>query len=141
MKSWLGMLLGLAGVGMLVTGPADAEEKTNGNPRITAVRNQVQSTGIGTNRAADVGDSLGSEEAVKTGEQGLAELKGGGETTVRVGENSRASLDPTNRRVKVEEGTVLIHAPAKEGPMKVEAGGVTITVEPDESQTREGEKK
>ena len=135
------MLLGLAGMGMSVTGSVDAEEKTNGCPRITAVRNQVQSTGNGTNRAADVGDSLGAGETVKTGDRGLAELKGGGDTTVRVGENSRASLDPTNRQVKVEEGTVLIHAPAKEGPMKIEAGGVTITVEPDESQSREGDKK
>jgi ferric-dicitrate binding protein FerR (iron transport regulator) len=113
----------------------EGEAKTNGNAKITAVRNQVERDGTGTNRAADVGDTVRAGELVKTGEQGLAELKGEGDTTVRIGEKSRATFDPTNRQVKVDQGTVLIHAPAKEGPMKVEAGGVTITVEENSGPT------
>lgn len=119
-----------------------AEEKPEENPRITAVRNQVETSSSGTNRTADVGDPVRAGEAVKTGNQGLAELKGQGDTTVRIGEKTRAAFDPTNRQVKIDQGTVLIHAPAKEGPMKVEAGGVTITVEESPStETAKGKEK
>lgn len=117
-------VLGNLGINLLM-----AETQTNGLAKVTAVRNQLQTGGAGTNRTVAVGDGVPAGERVKTGQQGLAELKGQGETTMRVGENSRASFDPTNRQVKVDQGTVLIHAPAKEGPLKVEAGGVTITVE------------
>lgn len=135
---WFGTVIWISEISRL-----PAQESKEGDPRITAVRNQVQTTGGGTNRVADVGDPVHAGEAVKTGNQGLAELKGQGDTTVRIGEKTRAAFDPTNRQVKVDQGTVLIHAPAKEGPMKVEAGGVTITVEesPTTDLTEEKNKK
>lgn len=133
-----------AGLGIWIWGwhSLAAEESEESEPRITAASNRVETTGTGTNRVVDFGGSVRSGETVKTGGQALAELKGQGGTTVRVGENSLASFDPTNRQVKVEQGTVLIHAPAKEGPMKVEAGGVTVTVEETEpADGRSGSKK
>lgn len=136
-KFAFGVLCGLGWLGGLGMSPLHAEEKTNDTSRISAVRNQVQASGGGSNRVVDVGDPVRAGEAVKTGEQGLVELKGQGDTAVRIGEKSSASFDATNRQVKVDQGTVLIHAPEKEGPVQITAGGVTVTVEEEGS----GEKK
>lgn len=62
-----------------------AEESLEESPKITAIRNQVKTTGSGVNRSANAGDTVVAGQAAKTGEQGLAELKGKGETTARVG--------------------------------------------------------
>jgi ferric-dicitrate binding protein FerR (iron transport regulator) len=113
------------------------EEVSSGDSKITAVRNQVETAGSGTNRMADVGDSVRAGEAVKTGEQSLVELKGKGDTTVRIGDKSAMSFDATNRQVKLDQGTVLIHAPEKEGPVQITAGGVTVTVEEESGEKKE----
>ena len=123
-------LLCLAGwLFVLLAGRA---EETNAGVRITAVRNQVEKSSGTTNRPADVGHEIKPGQAVTTGSQGLAEIKGQGDTTVRVGEKSRVAYDEKERTVQVEQGTVLIHADPKQGPMKVQSGDMTLEVDGDQ---------
>lgn len=114
-------------------------EPTNPGTQITAVRNEVRKGTGSTNQTADVGHSVKSGEAVTTGSQGLAEIKGAGDTTLRLGEKSRVSLDSDTQTVQVHEGTVLIQTSPSNGPVQVTAGGVQITVE--EKKAEEGTKK
>ncbi|NBS14835.1 MAG: hypothetical protein EBT57_08545 [Verrucomicrobia bacterium] len=129
------ILCSLAGMWLAMAG-ARAEE-TNAGVRITAVRNQVEKSTGATNHPADVGHVVQSGEAVTTGSQGLVEMKGQGDTTVRVGEKSKVSYDEKQRTVQVDQGTVLIHADPKEGPMKVQSGGMTLQVDGDQIRVLE----
>ena len=120
---WRGvLLLGVVGADLR------AEEPSEG-AKVTAARSQVQKSQAGTNAAVDVGHEVRAGETVQTGEQGLVELKGKDNTTVRAGEKSQVSYDAEQRKVKVDKGTVLIHADPKDGPIQVQAGDTVIKVE------------
>jgi len=123
-----GLLFGVAlfGVGNLGAQPP-------GEIKITAVRNQVTQSAGGTNAPADVGHVVNPGEAVETGPQGLAELKSSESTSLRIGENSRVAFDPTNRTVKLDQGTVVVDTPSDGEPLKIKCGGVVFTLTSEES--------
>ena len=119
-----------AGILVLAAGICGLQaEDSAGASKVTAVRNQVQKSQTATNLAADVGHEVRSGEKVQTGEQGLVELKGKDNTTVRAGEKSQVSYDAEQRKVKVDKGTVLIHADPKDGPIQIQAGDTVIEVQ------------
>ena len=132
------ILCSLAGMWLVMVG-ARAEE-TNAGVRITAVRNQVEKSTGATNHPADVGHVVQSGEAVTTGSQGLVEMKGQGDTTVRLGEKSQVSYDGNQRTVQVDKGTVLIHAGPNDGPIEVQSGGTTLQVDGDRVRVLEDPK-
>ena len=91
-----------AGILVLAAGICGLQaEDSAGTSKVTAVRNQVQKSQTATNLAADVGHEVRSGEKVQTGEQGLVELKGKDNTTVRAGEKSQVSYDAEQRKVNI----------------------------------------
>ena len=110
-------------------------EKTNGGSKVTAVRGQIAKNGLGGGQKADVGDTVESGERVVTEKDGLVELQTKNATTVRLGEKSSASFDPDQRKVKLDEGSMVVHAPPGGGPLTLEVGGVIYTLNSDESKS------
>jgi len=114
---------------------ASLPAQQQGETKITAVRNQVSKSTTATNTPADVGHAVKAGESVATGSQGLVEFKSTDSTTVRLGENSRASYDPATRKVKLDRGTLVVDSPPEGGPMKVEVNGVTYTLTMERSES------
>jgi hypothetical protein len=131
---WLGnnFFAGPGIICLLAFAPVVAEETNSPTNKITAIRNQVSKSGVGTHQNVDVGHVVKSGESVVTGDQGLAELQSRDSTTIRVGEKSTASYDSQQRKVILQRGTLLVNAPPDGDPLKIEVGGVTYTVDPKE---------
>ena len=110
-----------------------ALSQTEDTTKITAVRNQVAKDAGGTNQVTDVGHEVKPGETVVTGEQGLVEIKSTDSTTVRAGEKSRVSYDPSKRTVKLDQGIVVVDTPAGEEPVKIDVGGATYTISTESS--------
>ena len=96
-----------------------------GSSKITAVRNAVSHKGSAGSKDADVGQTVTQGESVMTKESSLAEITAEDNSIIRLGAYSVFSYSSKERMVKLEKGSMLMHAPPGNGGATIESGGVT----------------
>ena len=96
-----------------------------GSSKITAVRNTVSHKGSAGSKDADVGQTVSQGESVMTKESSLAEITAEDNSIIRLGAHSVFSYSSKERMVKLEKGSMLMHAPPGNGGATIESGGVT----------------
>ena len=78
--------------------------------------------------AAKVNGEVKAPDLVRTGADSRAELTAPDQTITRIGANTVFSFEPVGRNLRLEQGSVLFHAPAGKGGGNVKTGGASAAV-------------
>lgn len=104
---------------------------------LSRIVNEVQVSGAhaSSHRAAER-DVLDADARIHAGAQSRAEVVFADQTLVRLGAETSLSLQPSQREISLESGTLLVQVPAfrggariRTGPLAMSCGGATILLE------------
>ena len=77
---------------------------------------------------AKVNETVKAPDLVRTGADSRAELTAPDQTITRIGANTVFSFEPAGRNLRLEQGSVLFHAPAGKGGGTIKTGGASAAV-------------
>ena len=77
---------------------------------------------------AKVSGEVKAPDLVRTGAGSRAELTAPDQTITRIGANTVFSFEPAERNLRLEQGSVLFHAPAGKGGGTIKTGGASAAV-------------
>ena len=77
---------------------------------------------------ANVNSEVKAPDLVRTGADSRAELTAPDKTLTRIGANTVFSFEPSGRNLRLEQGSVLFHAPAGKGGGTIKTGGASAAV-------------
>ena len=77
---------------------------------------------------ARVNGAVKAPDLVRTGADSRAELTAPDQTITRIGANTVFSFEPAGRNLRLEQGSVLFHAPAGKGGGTIKTGGASAAV-------------
>ncbi|PYI84000.1 MAG: hypothetical protein DME26_13915 [Verrucomicrobia bacterium] len=81
-----------------------------------------------TTNPAKVNEQFKAPDLVRTGAGSRAELTAPDQTITRIGANTVFAFEPAARNLRLEQGSVLFHAPAGKGGGTIKTGGASAAV-------------
>jgi hypothetical protein len=89
---------------------------------------QIIPAGASSGKAAKISDVLRTPDVMRTGSNSRAELLASDQTVARVGANTVFSFDQVGRKINLQQGTILFHAPTGRGGGVIQTAAATAAV-------------